>query len=74
MADQPGMQRFMARTAAGNQPDLAPLQLGAPHELALLAQRQYIGVGGDQAGEALAQDGIDAIDQLLHRRSSLSQR
>ena len=50
---------------------LPGLSCGAAHELVLLAQGQNVGMGGGEAVKAFGQDGVDAIDELLHRGSSL---
>ena len=66
MADEAGVQRLVPRAAARNQRDLARLQRLAPHELAVGAEGQDVGVGGGKAVEALGQDSVDAVHELLH--------
>jgi hypothetical protein len=66
MADEPGMQRLMARAAARDQHDLARFRMPPPHEAMIGIERQYVGMSRRQPLEAFREHGLDAVDQLLH--------
>ena len=64
--DETGMQGLMARAAAGDQRDLARRERPPADELALLAQHDDVGMRLREAVEALGEDIVHGIDQLLH--------
>ena len=64
-ADEAGVKRLVAGTAAGDQRDLSRRELGAADEFALGAEGNDIGVGSGKAIEALGEDGFRRVDQLL---------
>ncbi len=66
MADETGVQRLMARAAAGNQRHLAGLEVASAHEFVTLAEGDDVGVRGTKTVEAFGQDSVDLVDQLLH--------
>src|SRR6202043_3948427 len=66
-----GMQRFVARPAAGEQRDLARLGHAPAHELALRPEHDDVGMRGGKAVEALGKYGVGSVHQLLHDGTSL---
>ena len=59
------MQRLVAGAPAGNQRDLARLQLPAADEFVAIAKHENVGMGGDEAVEAFYEHAVDGVDQLL---------
>ncbi len=56
VANEASVQRFVTRTAAGDQSDLALGKRFSPHELPLFAQCHNVGMGGGKAIEAFTQN------------------
>jgi hypothetical protein len=56
----------VAGAAAGQQCDLAGLQLAAADELVAAAERHEVAVRSGEAIEAFGQDGVDAVHELFH--------
>ena len=65
MTDETAMQRLMAGAAAGNQRDLARLQMPAADEFVAVTKHENVGMRGDEAVEAFGEHAVDGVDQLL---------
>ena len=66
--DEAAVERLVARAAAGQQGDLAPLRAaGAKDDVVGGVDPDEVGVSAAEAREALGDDVLDVVDELLHR-------
>ena len=65
-ADEPAVQRLVARAAAGDQPDLARHRRVAPVDDLVLVVDAQLRVGGGDAAQCLGDDVGRIVDELLH--------
>ena len=68
------MQRFVSRSAAGYERDLAGREVPAANELALLAGDDDVRMRGDETVEALVEQSLRRIEKFLHDASLMSSK